>query len=164
MMAGGASFAPNRWSFPADAMTARSSGPYLWAPRMTAPQNNRNCVFSWGVVPGSSRLPWVACPVSTILSGQRQLSCRVCCHCSFGLMSPMLRGGSWRPWRGRVREGARRATGRTRPRQGRGGAPREVIVASRKRARATTMTRAALTAQALDHTRHLCRKRSAMAL
>ena len=32
------------------------------------------------------------CPVSTILSGQRQLSWRVCCRCSLGTKSPVLLG------------------------------------------------------------------------
>ena len=70
--------------------------------------------------------------VTIILTG---LSSR--CFC---LMSPMLSDGCGRPWRVRVREGARRATGRTRTRQGRGGAARGVVVAVRETVNATTIT------------------------
>ncbi len=65
----------------------------------------------------------LAYPMSIILSGQRQLSWPVSCRCSLGWEPPMLWGGLGRPWRVRAREGARRATGRARTRQGRGAAP-----------------------------------------
>ncbi len=57
MIAGGASFAPRRWSLLAEATTARSRPWYLCTARITAAQNTRNCAFSCGVSPGSSRLP-----------------------------------------------------------------------------------------------------------
>src|SRR3978361_665180 len=62
MIAGGASFAPSRWSLVAEATDARSSPPYLCTARMTAAQKTRNWAFSCGVSPGSSRLPSVALP------------------------------------------------------------------------------------------------------
>ena len=62
MIAGGASLAPRRWSLPADATTARSSGANLSTARMTAAQNTRNWALSCGVSPGSSRLPCVVLP------------------------------------------------------------------------------------------------------
>jgi hypothetical protein len=62
-------------------------------------------------------------PMSIILSGQRQLSWPVSCRCSLGWEPPVLWGGLGRPWRVRARQGARRATGRARTRQGRGAAP-----------------------------------------
>ena len=46
MIAGGASFAPSRWSFVADATDARSSPLYLWTARIAAAQKTRNCAFS----------------------------------------------------------------------------------------------------------------------
>ena len=60
MIAGGASFAPRRWSLVAEATDARSSPGYWCTARMTAAQNTRNCAFSCGVSPGTSRLPSVA--------------------------------------------------------------------------------------------------------
>src|SRR5580692_4746526 len=39
MIAGGASFAPRRWSLLAEATQARRRLPYLWAARMTAAQH-----------------------------------------------------------------------------------------------------------------------------
>ena len=62
MIAGGASFAPSRWSLFGVATTARKSAPYLWTARITAAQNTRNCMFSCGVPPGSSRFPCVLFP------------------------------------------------------------------------------------------------------
>ena len=57
MIAGGASLAPSRWSLEADATDARSSPPNLCTARITAEQKIRNCALSWGVSPGTSRLP-----------------------------------------------------------------------------------------------------------
>ena len=57
MIAGGASFAPSRWSLVAEATEARSSPGYRWTARMTAAQNTRNCAFSCGVSPGTNKLP-----------------------------------------------------------------------------------------------------------
>ena len=56
MIAGGASFAPSRWSLPALAMLARSSPCHLLTARITAVQNTRNCMLSCGFAPGLSRL------------------------------------------------------------------------------------------------------------
>ena len=52
MIAGGASFAPRRWSWPALATDARSSAWCLFTAAMTAAQKNRNRRFSCGVVAG----------------------------------------------------------------------------------------------------------------
>ena len=68
MIAGGASFAPRRWSLPALAMLARSSPWYLFTARMTAAQNTRNCMLSCGLAPGLSRL----CPSLSLID---QLRC-----------------------------------------------------------------------------------------
>ena len=62
MMAGGASFAPSRWSLLADATEALRRPPYLCTDRMTAAQNTRNWALAWGVSPGRRRLPWVELP------------------------------------------------------------------------------------------------------
>ena len=62
MIAGGASLAPSRWSLPAEATEARSSPPYRWTARITAAQKTRNWALSWGVSPGTSRLPSSALP------------------------------------------------------------------------------------------------------
>jgi hypothetical protein len=56
MMAGGASFAPRRWSLPALAIAKRSRPWNLFTARSTAAQNTRNCTLSCGVSPGFSRL------------------------------------------------------------------------------------------------------------
>ena len=56
MMAGGASFAPSRWSFPALAIVARRSPCQVSTARKTAAQKTRNCMLSWGLAPGDSRL------------------------------------------------------------------------------------------------------------
>ena len=55
MIAGGASLAPRRWSFAADAVAARSSPWWVSTARITAAQRNRKRRFSAGVAPGSSR-------------------------------------------------------------------------------------------------------------
>ena len=55
MIAGGASFAPRRWSWPASAMLARRMSAWTLTARMTARRKARNCAFAWGSLPGSSR-------------------------------------------------------------------------------------------------------------
>ena len=55
MIAGGASLAPSRWSWPGEAIDARSRPWCLLTAWITAAQKNRNCRFSCGVSPGSSR-------------------------------------------------------------------------------------------------------------
>ena len=67
MIAGGASLAPSRWSWPALATDARSSSWCLSTAWMTAAQKNRNCRFSCGVSPGSSRLGPVSVPIDQLL-------------------------------------------------------------------------------------------------
>ena len=67
MIAGGASFAPRRWSWPAAAIDARSSPWCLLTASMTAAQKNRNWRFSWGVSPGSSRFTPVSVPIDQLL-------------------------------------------------------------------------------------------------
>ena len=57
MIAGGASFAPRRWSLDAEATDARSRPAYRCTARMTAAQNTRNCALSCGVSPGTSSEP-----------------------------------------------------------------------------------------------------------
>ena len=56
IIAGGASFAPRRWSFPADATLSRSKSWCLSTALITAVKSRRNWAFSRGVSPGSSRL------------------------------------------------------------------------------------------------------------
>ena len=67
MIAGGASLAPSRKSWPADAIEARSSAWCLFTAWMTAVQKNRNWRFSCGVSPGSSRLLPVSVPIDQLL-------------------------------------------------------------------------------------------------
>jgi hypothetical protein len=67
MIAGGASFAPRRWSWPIDATDARSSPWCRLTAWMTAAQKNRNCRFSLGVAPGSSRFIPVSVPIDQLL-------------------------------------------------------------------------------------------------
>ena len=59
MMAGGASLAPRRWSLPGVATEVRSRSAYSSTALMTAARKTRNCRFSMGVSPGSSRFSWV---------------------------------------------------------------------------------------------------------
>ena len=54
-MAGGASLAPRRWSLPALATEMRKRSWFSSTARKTAVRNSRNCAFSRGVLPGSSR-------------------------------------------------------------------------------------------------------------
>ena len=56
MIAGGASFAPRRWSWPRFATEARSRPWCLLTAWITAVQKNRKLAFSAGVSPGSIRL------------------------------------------------------------------------------------------------------------
>ena len=56
MIAGGASFAPSRWSLPALAMLARSSPCHVFTARITAAQNTRNCMLSCGFAPGRQQV------------------------------------------------------------------------------------------------------------
>ncbi len=67
MIAGGASFAPRRWSWPALAIEARSSAEYSLTAWITAAQKNRNERFSCGVSPGSSRFSPVSVPIDQLL-------------------------------------------------------------------------------------------------
>ena len=55
MMAGGASLAPRRWSLPAEATEMRSRSWCSSTALMTAQRKSRNCAFSYGEAPGSSR-------------------------------------------------------------------------------------------------------------
>ena len=55
MIAGGASLAPRRWSWPASAMLARSRSAWTLTPRMTAIRKARNWALACGSLPGSSR-------------------------------------------------------------------------------------------------------------
>ena len=55
-MAGGASFAPRRWSLPALATDMRSSSWYSSTASMTQVKNTRKRRFSMGFSPGSSKL------------------------------------------------------------------------------------------------------------
>ena len=90
MIAGGASLAPRRWSWPASAMLARSRSAWTLTARMTATRNARNCAFACGSLPGSRRFS----PSSVAID---QLLC---------LPEPLMpaNGFSWmrniRPWRG----------------------------------------------------------------
>ena len=67
MIAGGASLAPRRWSWPALATEARSSCWWVLTAWMTAAQKNRKSRFSCGVAPGSSRLMPVSVPIDQLL-------------------------------------------------------------------------------------------------
>ena len=67
MMAGGASLAPSRWSWPAPAIDARSSFWCLLTAWMTAVAKNRNCRFSLGLSPGSSRFAPESVPIDQLL-------------------------------------------------------------------------------------------------
>ena len=67
MIAGGASLAPRRWSWPALATDARSSCWCLLTAWMTAEQKNRKSRFSCGVSPGSSRFMPVSVPIDQLL-------------------------------------------------------------------------------------------------
>ena len=67
MIAGGASLAPRRWSWPGEAIDARSSAWCLLTAWMTAAQKNRKRWFSCGVAPGSSRLEPVSVPIDQLL-------------------------------------------------------------------------------------------------
>ena len=93
MIAGGASLAPRRWSWPASAMLARSRSACSLTAWMTATRNARNCALACGSFPGSSRFS----PSSVAID---QLLC---------LPEPLIpaKGFSWMrnmsPWRGASR-------------------------------------------------------------
>ena len=67
MIAGGASFAPRRWSWPMFATDARSSPWCLSTALITAAQKNRKLMLSAGVSPGSIRLWPVFVPIDQLL-------------------------------------------------------------------------------------------------
>ena len=55
IIAGGASLAPSLWSFPALAAANLNKSEYSSTALITALRKNKNCAFSCGVLPGSSR-------------------------------------------------------------------------------------------------------------
>ena len=67
MIAGGASLAPRRWSWPMPATEARSRPWCLLTAWMTAAQKNRKLMLSAGVSPGSSRLLPESVPIDQLL-------------------------------------------------------------------------------------------------
>ena len=67
MIAGGASLAPRRWSWPAVATDARSRLWCLLTAWMTAVAKKRNCSLSCGLSPGSSRFRPVSVPIDQLL-------------------------------------------------------------------------------------------------
>ena len=67
MIAGGASLAPSRWSWPMFATEARSRPWCLFTAWITAAQKNRKWMLSAGVSPGSSRLLPVSVPIDQLL-------------------------------------------------------------------------------------------------
>ena len=67
MIAGGASLAPRRWSWPMAATDARSSPWCLFTAWITAAQKNRKLMFSAGLSPGSSRFPPASVPIDQLL-------------------------------------------------------------------------------------------------
>ena len=67
MIAGGASLAPSRWSWPMLATEARSRPWCLLTAWITAAQKNRKLMFSAGVSPGSIRLCPVSVPIDQLL-------------------------------------------------------------------------------------------------
>ena len=56
IIAGGASFAPSLWSFPGSAADSLSRSACTFTAFRMQASTRRNCVFSWGVLPGSRRL------------------------------------------------------------------------------------------------------------
>ena len=67
MIAGGASLAPRRWSWPGLAIDARSSCWWVSTAWITAAAKSRKIRFSCGVSPGSSRLRPVSVPIDQLL-------------------------------------------------------------------------------------------------
>ena len=67
MIAGGASLAPSRWSWPMLATEARSRPWCLFTAWITAAQKNRKWMLSAGVSPGLSRLVPVSVPIDQLL-------------------------------------------------------------------------------------------------
>ena len=54
IMAGGASLAPRRWSFPTSAADSLNRSAWTSTALMMQASTRRNCMFSWGVSPGFS--------------------------------------------------------------------------------------------------------------
>ena len=55
MIAGGASLAPSRWSLPEEPQVPRRMSAWVSTAMSSAERKTRNCAFSCGVWPGSSR-------------------------------------------------------------------------------------------------------------
>lgn len=68
MIAGGASFAPRRWSFPGLEADIRNSAALSSTAAITADKNRRNCLLSYGVLPGLNKF-------FPVLVTKDQLSC-----------------------------------------------------------------------------------------
>ncbi len=67
MMAGGASFAPSRWSLAAPDTATRSNSGYFATARRTATQKTRNWALSCGVSPGLSRFSPASVAIDQLL-------------------------------------------------------------------------------------------------
>ena len=67
MIAGGASFAPSRWSLPAEATVIRSRSWYSCTAFTTAARKSWNWRLSSGFLPGSSRFSPVLVPIDQLL-------------------------------------------------------------------------------------------------
>ena len=67
MIAGGASLAPRRWSWPASAIDARRMSAWVLTARMTPMRNARNCALACGSVPGSSRFSFSSVDIDQLL-------------------------------------------------------------------------------------------------
>ena len=55
IIAGGASFAPKRWSFPAEAIAARNKSACWQTAWIVFTKKTKNWRFSWGLIPGESK-------------------------------------------------------------------------------------------------------------
>ena len=67
IIAGGASFAPSLWSFPAEATDTRSNSWYSSTALITAVRNSKNCALWEGVAPGSNRFTPVSVEIDQLL-------------------------------------------------------------------------------------------------
>ena len=67
MIAGGASLAPNLWSFPAPATDTLSTSGYSSTALIIATKNRINCVLSFGDFPGSRRFSPVLVDIDQLL-------------------------------------------------------------------------------------------------
>ena len=94
MIAGGASLAPSRWSWPMFATEARSSPWCLSTALITAAQKNRKLMLSAGVSPGSIRLWPVSVPIDQLLCLPEPLTPAKGFSCSRHT-SPYLRATDW---------------------------------------------------------------------